>query len=113
MGAIGWGHVAPPLFSDGGEIIFHVSHIFIFRYCIWRGSKDRSDVCHVLCEELFVLDFPHSQVDVETVWCGITDSDIFMNFSFDKMIFSILQVSRDRERSLTASVRNFTLYGIL
>jgi len=29
------------------------------------------------------------------------------------MIFSILQVSRDREQLLTASVRNFTLCGIL
>ena len=36
-----------------------------------------------------------------------------MNFSFDKIIFSIFQVSRDRERWLTASVRHFTLCGTL
>jgi len=36
-----------------------------------------------------------------------------MNFSFDKIIFSIFQVSRDRKRRLTASVRHFTLCGIL
>ena len=34
-------------------------------------------------------------------------------FSFDKMIFSIFQVSKDHERWLTASVRHFTLCGIL
>jgi len=36
-----------------------------------------------------------------------------MNFSFDKIIFSIFQVRRHRERCLTASVRDFTLCGIL
>jgi len=36
-----------------------------------------------------------------------------MNFSFDKIIFSIFQVSRDRERCLTAFVRHFTLCGML
>jgi len=47
---------------------------FFSRFCILRGFKKKSDVCHVLCEELFMLDGrPHSQVDVETVWCGITD----------------------------------------
>jgi len=33
--------------------------------------------------------------------------------SFDKIIFSDFQVSSDRERWLTASVRDFTLCGIL
>ena len=42
-------------------------HFFLFRFCIWRGFKNKSDDCHVLCEELFMLDGrPHSQVDVET-----------------------------------------------
>jgi len=37
-----------------------------------------------------------------------------MNFSFDKIIFSIFQVSRDLERCLTAVVWHFTLwYSIL
>jgi len=39
-----------------------------------------------------------------------------MNFrfdKFDKLRFSIFHVSRDRERCLTASVRDFTLCGIL
>ena len=27
-----------------------------FRSYIWRGFKNKSDVCHVLCEELFMLD---------------------------------------------------------
>jgi len=36
-----------------------------------------------------------------------------MNFSFDKIIFTIFQVSRDRERSSTTSVRHFPLCGML
>jgi len=43
-------------------------HIFLFRFCIWRGFKNKSDVCHVLFEELFMLDIIGSQVDVETVF---------------------------------------------
>jgi len=42
-------------------------HFFLFTFCIWRGFKNKSDVCHVLCEELFMLHGRlHSQVDVET-----------------------------------------------
>ena len=40
--------------------------LFLFRFCIWRSSKNKSDVCHVLCEVLIMLDVTHSQVDVET-----------------------------------------------
>ena len=47
------------------------------------------------------------------VSCYITDSDIFITFSFTNMIFSILQDSRHRERLLTTSVRYFTPHGIL
>jgi len=36
-----------------------------------------------------------------------------MHFSFDKIIFSIFQVSRDGGRRLTASVRHFPLCVIL
>jgi len=41
-------------------------HIFIFRFCIWRGFKTKSIICHILCEELFMFDVTHSQVGVET-----------------------------------------------
>ena len=36
----------------------------------------------------------------------------FINFSFDKMIFSMLHVSGDRERFITASVRYFSLCNV-
>jgi len=39
---------------------------FFFRFCIWRSSKNKSDVCHVLCEVLIMLGVTHSQVDIET-----------------------------------------------
>jgi len=31
------------------------SHFFLFRFCIWRRFKNKN-VCHVLCEEVFILD---------------------------------------------------------
>jgi len=39
--------------------------LFSFWVCIWRGFKTKCDVCHVLCEEFFILDVTHSYVDVE------------------------------------------------
>jgi len=40
-------------------------YFYLFRLCIWRGFKIKSDVSHVLCEELFMLDVAHSQFYVE------------------------------------------------
>jgi len=40
--------------------------LFSLRVCIWRGFKTKYDVCHVLCEEYFMLGITHSNVDVET-----------------------------------------------
>jgi len=45
-----------PTFSVGGDIICHVPPLFLFKFCTWRSSKNKSDVCHVLCEVLFMLD---------------------------------------------------------
>ena len=56
----------PPIFSGEGDIICDVPPLFLFRFCIWRSSKNKSDVCHVLCEVLIMLDVTHSQVHVET-----------------------------------------------
>jgi len=71
----------PPLFEVGGDIICHVPPLFLFRYCIWRSSKNKSDVCHVLRETLFMLNVTHSQVDVETE---------FGEVSLDSVSLSIL-----------------------
>jgi len=47
----------PPTFSDGGGHNMKCPpSFFLFRFCIWRGFKNKSDVCHALCEELFMLD---------------------------------------------------------
>jgi len=35
------------LFQTGGNYILCPHHIFIFRFCIWRGCKNKSDICHV------------------------------------------------------------------
>ena len=56
-----------PHFSDSGDIICHVHpKFFHFRFCIWTSFKNKSDVCHVWCEELFMLGVTYSQADVET-----------------------------------------------
>jgi len=57
MGTIWWrtGRTCPSTFSYGGHVICHVPQLFLCRLCIWRDFKE-SDVCHVLCEELFMLD---------------------------------------------------------
>jgi len=41
-------------------------HIFLFKLCICRDFKQESDVFHVLCEELFMLDVRYRQIDAET-----------------------------------------------
>jgi len=61
-----------------------------------------------------MLDATHnSQVDVQTEF-GVVSLIliVWLILASIKMIFSILQVSGDGERLLTASVRHFTLYGI-
>jgi len=45
-----------------GYMICHIPPHFSLRVCIWRGFKTKCDVCHVLCEEFFMLDFTHSKV---------------------------------------------------
>ena len=45
-----------PNFFRWGDIICHVPHFFLFRLCVWRGFKNKSKVCHILCKELFKLD---------------------------------------------------------
>jgi len=57
----GHGGRVPPTFSDGGDIICHDPPLFLFRFYIWRGFKNKSDVCHFLSEELFMLyGWPHN-----------------------------------------------------
>jgi len=49
-----------PHFSRRGDIRCHVPLTFLFRFCVWRGFKNKSDICHILCEKLFMLDStPH------------------------------------------------------
>jgi len=67
------GDVSPQFFR-WGDIICHVSSLFLFRFCFWRSSKNKSDLCHVLREMLFMLDVTHSQVDVETEF-GVVSLD--------------------------------------
>jgi len=43
-----------------------VPPVFSHRVCIWRGFKTKCDVCHVLCEEFFMLYVTHSHAVVET-----------------------------------------------
>jgi len=61
------GDVSPILFQTGGHNMPCPPHFFLFRFCIWRGFENKCYVCHVLREELFMLDGrQHSQLYVET-----------------------------------------------
>jgi len=48
--------MCPHTFLDEGDIICYVPPYFSLRFCIWRGFRTKSDVCHVACEEFFMLD---------------------------------------------------------
>ena len=52
------GDVSPHCFRRG-DIICHVPPTFSRRVRIWRGVKTKCDVCHVLCEEFFMLNVTH------------------------------------------------------
>jgi len=67
------GDVSPRLFR-WRDIICHVPPLFLFRFCIWRNSKNKSDVGHVLRETLFMLNATYSQVDFETEF-GVVSLD--------------------------------------
>jgi len=55
-----------PLVQMGGYNMPCPYHFFLFRFCIWRGYKNKNNICHILCLELFMLDVTRSQVDVST-----------------------------------------------
>jgi len=103
--------LCPPTFSGGGDIICHVPPLFLFRFCIWRRSKNKSDVCYGLCQVLFMSDIAKLMLKQSLVWYHWIL--LVHQFSFNKMIFSIFQVSKDRKRWLTASVRHVTLRSML
>ena len=72
-------------------------HFFLFRFCIWRGFKNKN-VCHVLCEELFMLDGKPRIGKLMLKQSLVSLILVVYEFSFDNIIFSIFQVSGDRER---------------
>jgi len=50
-------------------------YVFLFKFFIWRGFTNESDVCPVLCETLCMLDVTQSQVHVETE-CGVVSLNL-------------------------------------
>jgi len=57
---------------------------FSLRVCIWRGFKTKCDLCHVLCEELFMLDVTHSYIDVEIEFGVVSLILIFYKYLLQK-----------------------------
>jgi len=45
---------------------------------MWRDFKIENDVCHVMCEELFMLDVRNSQIDAETEFDVVSLIPIFL-----------------------------------
>jgi len=90
-----------PTFLDGGDNMCCAPPTFVSLGFVCGEVKKKSDFCHVLCEELFMLDV--IQTAKLVLKQGLAWSVIlifFINFSSDKMCFGILQVSRGRERLL-------------
>ena len=101
------GDVSPHFFIRGGHNMPCPPH-FSLKVCIWRGFKTKCDVCHVLCEEFFMLDTTHTHVDVGTEFDVVSLILIFLYIFTSKTIFNILQVCRNCKRLLTASVRHLS-----
>jgi len=60
-------------FFRRGDIICHVPPLFSLGF-VFREVSKRKVMLVTFCVKSFSLDGrSHSQVDVETVWCGITD----------------------------------------
>jgi len=49
------GDVSSLLFQTVGILCAMFPSLFLFRFCITKRFQKQSDVCHVLCEELFML----------------------------------------------------------
>jgi len=108
MDANRWGTrgTCPPHFFRLGDIIRYVPPTFFslgFAFGEVAKIKVTFVTFHVRC-------IAKPSWCWNRVSCGITDFDIFIGFRFDKIIFSILQVSTGRGRLLTASVRHFTVW---
>jgi len=58
------------LVGDTGDVS---PPLFLFRFCIWKGFKNKSVFCHVLCEELSMLDgrpyIVKLMLKQSLVWC--------------------------------------------
>jgi len=56
MVAIRWGTRGrvPHFFSGGGDMIYHVTPSFFLYVLYLEKFQNKSDICHVLCEELFI-----------------------------------------------------------
>ena len=75
-----------PHFLRWGGYNMSCPPLFLFSFCILRGSKNKSDVCHILREVFFLLNVTHSQVDDETEFevsldtCVVSLSAISLDF---------------------------------
>jgi len=85
MGAIWWERrgTCPPTFLGGGDIICYVPPLFC-GVSIWRGFKTKCYICHVLCEEFFMLDVTHNHFDVGTEFGVVSLILIFYKFLLQK-----------------------------
>jgi len=55
-------------------VVIYLEKVIYLEGYIFREVPKISDVCHVLCEVVFMLDVTHSQVDVETEF-GVVSLD--------------------------------------
>ena len=60
------------------DIICHVTPLFSSGFIFGKVPKI-SDICHVLCEVLLMLDVTHRQVDVETEFGVVSLDSVSLN----------------------------------
>jgi len=100
----GHGGRLPSLFQTGGHNMPCASHVFLFKFCICRGFKNKSDVCHVLCDELFMLDGrPHiamlmlkqSLVRLKQSFTDSVSLEILASIKYFLAFFKFLETVKD------------------
>ena len=104
----GHGGYVPPIFH-WRDIICHDLPLFLFRFCIWRGFKNKSDFCHVLCEEFFMLGYTKTNSFWNRVSCGITDSvSLYILASLEKFLafFKFLVERQKHDNWITEEIRD-------
>ena len=95
MGAIMWGTrgMRPPIFSDSGDIICHVPHIFLFRFRIILVSHQAAPLTFynkivpmIICTRVFCY-------FISTAMCGNINDSLIVVTMLLPLLFCMFEVA--------------------